>query len=85
MATTLSIYQEIEDTVLRLPQPERSKLATRLLESLDQDDDGGEISDEWRNELRRRVKDIDEGRATLIDSEEVWKRVNERFRTNIGA
>jgi hypothetical protein len=47
--------------------------------------DGGEISDEWRDELQRRVRDIDEGRATLIDSEEVWKRVNERFGTSVGA
>ena len=70
MATTVETYQEIEETVLHLPHPDRSKLVTRLLESLDEDD-GIEVSDEWRDELRRRVKDIDEGRTTLIDGEEV--------------
>jgi len=83
MATAVSLYQEIEDTVLHLPQPERSKLAARLLESLDEDD-GDEISDEWREELQRRVRDIDEGRTKLIDSDEVWKRVSERFGTEFG-
>ncbi|MCF6312219.1 MAG: addiction module protein [Verrucomicrobiales bacterium] len=84
MVTAVSIYEEIEDAVLHLSQPERSQLATRLLESLDKDEDI-EISPEWREELHRRVRDIDEGRTKLIDQDEVWKLVNERFGTSFNA
>lgn len=81
MATVVSIYQEPKDAVLHLSRPERSQLATRLLDSLD-DDDNFEISPEWREELRRRVHDIDEGLTKPVDKEEVWKLVNEQFGTN---
>ncbi len=82
MATATATYVEIEDTTaLQLPFPDRSKLATRLLESLD-DDSGDDISPEWRDELRRRVAEMDGGRATLINGEQVWKQVNERFGTD---
>ncbi len=82
MATAVSIYEKIEEAVLHLSQPERSQLATRLLDSLDEDDNI-EITPEWREELRRRVCDIDEGRTELVEKDEVWKLVNERFGTNI--
>ncbi len=84
MAAAVSIYEEIEDRVLRLTRAERSQLATRLLESLDEDDDI-EVSPEWREELRRRVRDIDEGRTELVDKGQVWELVNKRFGTNFGA
>lgn len=83
MATTIPTYEEIENTVLDLPLTDRSRLATRILESLDEDDP--EISDEWREELQRRVRDIDEGRAKMIPSEEVWRGINERFGTDFKA
>lgn len=70
VATSVDTYQELEKAVLHLPHPDRPRLVTRLLESLDEDD-GIEVSDEWRTELQRRVKDIDDGRATMIPHEEV--------------
>ena len=70
MATTVETYQEIEQAVLHLPHPDRTKLVTRVLESL-HEDDGIEVSDEWRAELQRRVKEIDDGKATMIPHEEV--------------
>lgn len=84
MATAVSKYEEIEDAVLHLSQSERSRLTMRLLESLDEDGDI-EISPEWREELNRRVRDIDEGRTKPIDKDEVWRLVNERFGTDFNA
>jgi len=80
MANTAHAYDVLENEVLTLPREDRSKLATRLLESLDRDD---ELSPEWLEEIRRRAKDIDEGKTKLIPSEEVWKQVNERFGTDL--
>jgi len=76
--TTLS-YERLEEDVLRLPRGDRSKLANRLLESLD--DDEFQLSPEWRDELQRRIGEIDAGKANLIPAEDLWKEVNQRFDT----
>ncbi len=83
MATATNHYEEIEEAVLHLPLLERSKLMTRLLESLEQEQSNS-ISPEWREELWRRVRDVDAGKSNLIPQEEVWHRVNERFGTKTG-
>ncbi len=83
MASAVTNYEEIENSVLHLPFPDRSRLATRILESLEADD--AAISPERRDELNRRVRDIDEGRTELIPHDEVWKRVNDRFETDFKA
>jgi len=79
MPVTIQSYQSLEEEVLHLPRVDRSKLASRLLESLDEDEH--ELSPEWREELRRRVSDIDAGNAKLIPAEALWKEVNQRFGT----
>ncbi len=53
--------------------------AEKLLESLDLEDQPGP---EWVGELRRRARDIDEDRAKLVPSAEVWEQVNGRFGTD---
>lgn len=78
MSSVASQYERIEDEALHLPLDERSKLAGKLLASLDDGDDV-EISAEWREELQRRVRDIDEGRAKLIPHDEVMQRVKARL------
>ena len=78
---TMSTATKIIDDAMCLPENDRSYLAAKLLESLD----GGqpdEISPEWREELTRRVREIDEGRATMIPSSEVWTEANQRFGTS---
>ena len=77
MAATGHAYEILEDKVLHLPWEDRSKLASRLLESLDEDD--AELSPEWRSELQRRVRDIDEGRTKLIPHDVVIAKVNARL------
>lgn len=68
MAKTDSI---IEDA-LHLPRESRALLAEKLLESLDYEE-GFEISPEWTEEIRRRCREIDEGTAALVSSEQVFK------------
>lgn len=75
MAATGHPYEILEDKVLHLSREDRSKLASRLLESLDDD----ELSPEWRSELQRRVRDIDEGRTKLITHDEVIAKVKARL------
>ncbi len=72
---------EIIEEVLHLPRTDRSYIASRLLESLDNDDDS-QLSPEWAEELDRRVKSIDDGTATMISSEDLWKEINQRFSTD---
>lgn len=73
-------YEQLENGVLSLPREDRSKLASRLLVSLEDED--FELSPEWAEELDRRVKEMDEGTAEMISSEELWKKINQRFGTN---
>ena len=79
MSVTFQSYEHLEKEVLHLARVDRSKLASKLLESLDEDD--FELSPEWREELPRRISDIDSGRAELIPAEDLWKKVNQRFGT----
>ena len=74
--TTLS-YQRLEEEVLHLPRSDRSLLASRLLESLEED--AHELSPEWREELQRRVADIDAGKAKPVPAEGLWKEIGQRF------
>ena len=81
MAVTIQSYQRLEEEVLQLPRVDRSQLAIRLLESLDEDDH--ELTPEWREELQRRSSNIDAGKARLIPSENLWCEINQRFGTTL--
>ena len=72
MAKTDSI---IEDA-LHLPRESRALLAEKLLESLDFEE-GFEVSPAWMEEIRRRCRDIDEGTAKLVSSEQVFKELDD--------
>lgn len=80
MANAAISYEQLENGALHLPREDRSKLASRLLVSLEDDD--FELSPEWAEELDRRVNEMDEGRAETIPSEELWKQINQRFGTS---
>ena len=58
---------ELLENVLSLPASDRSYLASKLLESLDD----GDVSTEWNEEIARRVGSIDDGSAKLIPHDEV--------------
>ena len=76
MITTAVSYEKVKDDALQLPLEDRSCLASRLLESLDDDD---EVSPEWLEEIRRRVKEVEDGTAKMVPHEEVMANVRARL------
>ncbi|RYD25721.1 MAG: addiction module antitoxin RelB [Verrucomicrobiaceae bacterium] len=74
----ITSYARLEDEVLHLPLEDRSRLASRLLESLDEDD-GFELGPEWSAEIQRRVDGIDGGTARMIPGGEVSSNVRARL------
>lgn len=79
MSVTTVSYRRLEDEVLHLPRTDRSQLASRLLESLEEDEH--ELSPEWRDELQQRIENIDAGNAKLISAEDLWNEARQRFGT----
>jgi putative addiction module component (TIGR02574 family) len=76
MITTDVSYEQVKEIALHLPVEDRSRLASRLLESLDDDDD---VSPEWLEEIRRRVKEMKDGTAKMIPHDEVMSNVMARL------
>lgn len=58
---------------LDLPSPLRAFIAAKLLESLDVDG-ARELSPEWKEEIRKRCREIDEGTVHLAEADEVFAR-----------
>ena len=75
MATNI---EEITKEIVELPRHQRLTLV-RLLLDLDRPGTTGEIDSAWDEEIRARVKAIDEGRAVGIPYERIKKEMAERF------
>ena len=73
MVTTAELYEKAKDCALHLPAEDRSRLAGRLLQSLD---DLEALPSEWLHEIHDRADDIDSGRVKLIDGEDFLRRLN---------
>ncbi len=69
----VAIVDGILAEALGLPPAVRALLAEKLIESLDVTA-AGELSPEWREEIRRRCGDISQGTAQLHDAEDVFAR-----------
>ncbi|MFT3880121.1 MAG: addiction module protein [Gemmatales bacterium] len=76
-------YEQISNAVDRLNKAQRSALLTKLIEELDRDaeDDPDFLSilspDDFRAELDRRIKEMDEHPERLIPWEQVKKELLE--------
>jgi hypothetical protein len=75
MAATVD---DIVSQALALPFPVRVLLAEKLLESLDTMP-SPELSPEWREEIRRRCKEIQEGTAVLREADDVFAAADARL------
>ena len=64
--------ENVMNKALQLPREARALIAEKLLESLDFEEPF-EISSEWKEEIARRCREIDDGTAELIPGEEVLK------------
>ena len=63
--------EQILSEALDLPPQARAFVAERLIESLDAAP-GAEISPAWREEIRRRCREVDAGLVELRDAAEVF-------------
>jgi hypothetical protein len=63
---------------MELPSPLRAFLAAKLLESLDVDG-VQELSPEWKEEIRKRCREIDEGTVPLVEAKEAFVRAHARL------
>jgi putative addiction module component (TIGR02574 family) len=66
---------ELLKKALALPPEARAALAGSLLESLDDEpaDEGVEAA--WKEEIKRRIEEIDSGKVQMIPYEEVRRRL----------
>lgn len=76
MATReLSVLRE---EALALNETERANLAHDLVASLDGPAEQ-DVADVWDKEIVRRIKEIDEGKALLLDASEVIAGIRKRI------
>jgi putative addiction module component (TIGR02574 family) len=75
MATPI---EKITQEIVELSRRERLMLV-RLLLDLDKPSQGDEIEKAWDQEIRARVKAVDEGRAKGIPYDEIKKELNSHF------
>ena len=68
MSTTVD---KIVSEALGLPAQARAFVAEKLIESLDTEA-GGELSAAWKEEVRKRCREVDEGLVELRNAEEVF-------------
>lgn len=61
--------KDVLTEALALSPDDRGKVAAGLIESLDDDVDGG-ADEAWASEIQRRLDEIDAGSVTLIPWEE---------------
>jgi putative addiction module component (TIGR02574 family) len=71
--------KEILDAALALEPHEREKIADDLWDSLERDHDQASVEKAWEDELARRAKEIDEGRAELVEWNDVKARIAKRL------
>lgn len=72
--------EQIIAAALTLPAEVKVQLAEQLLDSL-KPTDRAEIDEAWIAEARRRLRDLDEGRAHTIPADEVFRRLDAQLRS----
>ena len=63
--------KELLAKVLKMPPNERLTFAELILSSIENEDD--EVKKLWINEVNDRIKAVNEGRAKLLDFEDLYK------------
>ena len=70
--------EEVLALAMQLSEDERRELAERLHDSVS-DGDGTELSPELREELIRRLENIEDGTAVLHDGDEVMRELRAKL------
>ena len=68
--------KEILEAALKLDPRQREELIEELSASLDVTD----LGEYWEQEIRRRIDDVDSGRVKTVPADEVFARLELRFR-----
>ena len=72
--------KKVLEAALELSAKQREELITDLVVSLDEGhDDPDEVKKSWEKEIRRRLKEIDEGKAVMIPWEVARKQLRARL------
>jgi len=71
--STQELFSEVES----LPLDLKTKLVEKLLTSLNPTQKN--IDQLWREEIDSRVQSIESGKVDLIDGEEVFRKIKDRF------
>ena len=69
---------ELKNKAARLSDSERAELALSLIESLDGPADP-DVEEAWRQEIERRMDQIERGEVQLIPGDEVFDRLRRRL------
>lgn len=76
--------QAILEQAMKLPFPEREQLANQLLQSMDDvpltEAEAEALDAEWAPEIRRRIAELESGRAKLVP----WAEVRAELQALIG-
>ena len=64
---------QIVSEALALPPAARALMAELLIESLDSGD-AGDLTPEWRREIQKRCREIDQGLVVMRDAAEVMEK-----------
>lgn len=72
--------KEILPQLLKLPASERARLATELVQSLDESQDPA-AAEAWLRELDRRAREVISGTARLEPWAQVRRRIEARLRS----
>jgi putative addiction module component (TIGR02574 family) len=72
------ILRRLLTEMLTLSDAERAELALELVKSLDAPADTG-VAGAWDKEILRRLAQIDAGTATLVDRDELRRRMKVRL------
>ncbi len=72
--------EKIEAELLKLPHEARAHLVEVLESSLEDDDDEGQIADEWGEEAHRRLQEILSGETETIPMAEALAQYRARLR-----
>ncbi len=68
--------KEILEAALKLDPEQREELIEELSASLD----ASNLGEYWEAEIKRRIDDVDSGRVKTVPADEVFARIEQRFR-----
>lgn len=77
---SLTVEQKLAEA-LALPREDRAFLARQLIVSLDERRDA-DAETEWREVIDRRTREMREGKASAVSTQEVLRRIRARLDAN---